>query len=118
MPSPFSNILIFPMGGAVNRIDPLATAFAQRQVAFGLDTNASWVDAVDDLKNIEWSRGLISALQPFSTGGVYVNLDGDLGEEIAHKAYPGETYARLAALKQKYDPANFFKMNQNIKPGA
>ena len=54
-------------------------------------------------------------MRPFSTGGVYVNNLGDEGEERVRDAY-GDNYQRLAAVKKKYDPANFFRLNQNIRP--
>jgi hypothetical protein len=56
-------------------------------------------------------------MRPFSTGGVYVNNLGDEGEERVRAAYGGN-YERLVALKTKYDPANLFRLNQNIKPTA
>ena len=54
-------------------------------------------------------------MRPFSTGGVYVNNLGDEGEDRVRAAY-GSNYDRLVALKTKYDPTNFFRLNQNIKP--
>ena len=66
---------------------------------------------------MHWARELWSAVRPHSTGGVYANNLGDEGEERVRDAY-GENYARLVALKNKYDPTNFFRLNQNIKPTA
>jgi hypothetical protein len=57
-----------------------------------------------------------SALVPFSTGGVYMNFLGNEGQDRIKAAYGLEKYQRLVALKNKYDPTNFFQMNQNIKP--
>jgi FAD/FMN-containing dehydrogenase len=57
-------------------------------------------------------------MQPFSTGGVYVNFLGNEGEDRVRAAYGGEKYERLVALKNKYDPTNLFRVNQNIKPTA
>ena len=64
---------------------------------------------------MRWARELWSAVRPYSTGGVYANNLGDEGEDRVRDAY-GENYARLVALKNKYDPTNFFRLNQNIKP--
>jgi hypothetical protein len=64
---------------------------------------------------MRWARELWSAVRPYSTGGVYANNLGDEGEDRVRDAY-GANYARLAALKTKYDPTNFFRLNQNIKP--
>jgi len=61
-----------------------------------------------------WVRQTWERMQPFATGGAYVNyLDAD---EDAHRAYTGTTYRRLVALKRKYDPGNLFHLNQNIAP--
>ncbi len=67
----------------------------------------------------EWAREFWDVVQPWSTGGVYVNYLGREAEEGAGRieaAYGAEKYARLVALKNKYDPKNFFRLNQNIKP--
>jgi FAD/FMN-containing dehydrogenase len=79
----------------------------------------SWLDPTEDERNIAWVRALWEAMQPFATDAVYVNYLGearDEGQERIRAAYGPETYDRLAALKQKYDPANLFRMNQNIAP--
>jgi len=64
---------------------------------------------------IQWVQNFFAALQPHSTGAVYVNDLENEGDQRARAAY-GENYARLAAIKRKYDPTNFFRINQNIKP--
>ena len=64
---------------------------------------------------MSWARDLWSSVRPYSTGGVYANNLGDEGEDRVRDAY-GENYARLVALKNKYDPTNLFRLNQNIKP--
>jgi FAD/FMN-containing dehydrogenase len=75
-----------------------------------------WSDPAVTDAGIAWVREFQAALQAFSTGGVYVNYLGEEGEDRVKAAYEPETYARLAALKAKYDPTNFFRLNQNIKP--
>jgi FAD/FMN-containing dehydrogenase len=65
--------------------------------------------------HIGWARDLWNAMRPFSTGGVYANNLGEEGADRVQAAY-GENYPRLAALKSKYDPTNFFRLNQNIRP--
>jgi FAD/FMN-containing dehydrogenase len=71
---------------------------------------------VEAERYIGWTRQFWSAMQPFSTGGVYVNfLDQDEGASRVRAAY-GPNYERLLSLKQHYDPTNFFELNQNIKP--
>ena len=68
-------------------------------------------------ENIGWTRELFEAMQPFFESGVYVNNLGEEGEDRVREAY-GEHYERLAALKDKYDPTNVFRLNQNIRPTA
>src|SRR5205823_5947034 len=64
----------------------------------------------------EWARGFWSALEPHHAG-VYVNFLMNEGEERIREAYGAEKYDRLKALKRRYDPDNFFRLNQNIPPG-
>jgi hypothetical protein len=73
------------------------------------------VDPAESDNNIRWTRGAWAALQPFSEQGVYVNNLGAEGDDRIRSAY-GANYDRLAALKTVYDPTNFFRLNQNIKP--
>jgi FAD/FMN-containing dehydrogenase len=74
-----------------------------------------WSDPAEPEKHMQWADELWSAMQPFSSGGVYVNYLGNEGEERVKAAY-GTNYERLVALKNRYDPMNLFRFNQNIKP--
>ena len=74
-----------------------------------------WDDPLDDDANVAWTRELWSRMEPYGSGGVYVNNLGDEGEDRVKAAY-GENYSRLAALKSTYDPANIFRLNQNVRP--
>ena len=65
--------------------------------------------------HIEWARTFWTAMEPFATSGVYVNYLGNEGEGRIRASY-GANYERLVALKNKYDPTNLFRLNQNIKP--
>lgn len=76
---------------------------------------AGWDDKAHTERNIRWSRESWTAMQPFCEHDAYVNDLGEKGEQCAREAY-GQNYQRLAALKQKYDPTNFFRLNQNIGP--
>jgi hypothetical protein len=117
--SPFSRILLFQLGGAVSRVDEQATAASHRDSAFVLNIAAAWTDPQQSDHYIRWTRDYWTAMQPFSTGGVYVNfLSVDDGQDRVRAAYGPEKYDRLVALKNQYDPTNFFRMNQNIKPTA
>ena len=77
---------------------------------------SGWVDAQDDARNQSWLRETWQALAPLLPNRVYVNELHDEGAERVRAAY-GPSFSRLARLKRKYDPANFFHMNQNIQPG-
>jgi FAD/FMN-containing dehydrogenase len=113
-PSPLCQIIIEQFGGAVARLPEDATAFPHRAAPYNVMILGIASDAADDAPNRAWVRQTWERMQPFSTGGAYVNyLDAD---EDVHRAYTGATYARLAALKRKYDPANLFRLNQNIAP--
>jgi FAD/FMN-containing dehydrogenase len=110
---------IWALGGALGRVAPDATAFGDRSAPFSLVLNTSWADPVHTEANIAWTRALWLAMQPFSPGSTYLNFPG-LGEEgdaLVEQAY-GANYERLAAIKQKYDPDNLLRLNQNIKPNS
>jgi FAD/FMN-containing dehydrogenase len=72
-------------------------------------------DPADNPRMIAWARAYWEALHPFSAGGAYVNMMMEEGQERVRASY-GDHYARLAAIKAKYDPTNLFRMNQNIRP--
>ncbi|MHC2621317.1 FAD/FMN-containing dehydrogenase [Bradyrhizobium huanghuaihaiense] len=111
-----SSLLVFQhVGGAIARVPASDSPYANRDAAFDCFPVAIWDDPADDDANMRWARELWSAVRPYSTGGVYANNLGDEGEDRVRDAY-GENYARLAALKAKYDPTNFFRLNQNIPP--
>ena len=76
-----------------------------------------WTTAAESESHIGWADDLWQAIQPFSTGGAYVNYLGNEGEERVRAAY-GTNFQRLVVLKNKYDPTNLFCRNQNIKPQA
>ena len=117
VPSPGSVIVLQQIGNAANRVDPLATAFSYRTARYDLVIVSVWSDPADDDVNIRWARELHDAVEPFSLGAVYVNSVGD--EDMAagvRASYPAETFERLSALKAKYDPTNFFRLNPNIPP--
>jgi hypothetical protein len=113
VPSPRSVVLIDQLHGAASRVAPSETAFAHRDAPHSLVIISMWEDPADAETNIAWTRGLAAATEPFSTGGVYVN-GADPGTR-ASAAY-GANYDRLVEIKTAYDPTNFFRHNQNIRP--
>ncbi len=115
VPAPFAAIAIEHLGGAVSRVGPQDTAFGHRDAQHSLLVLRMWQDPAESEDNIDWARRCYRTAEPFLEEGVYVNYLGDEGEARVRAAY-GANYERLAALKHKYDPTNFFRLNQNIKP--
>lgn len=114
--SPLTSVIIAQLGGAISQIDEHATAAGNRKVQFVLNIQSSWLKPGESPGHIQWTREFWTAMRPFSTGSVYVNLlSQDEGEERVRAAY-GSNYDRLVALKSKYDPTNLFRVNQNIRP--
>ena len=109
---------IWKFGGAVQQVKANATAFGDRSMPFMLSLDAIWPDAADDDKNINWVRNFWNDMQRHSTGRMYLNFPGlGEGQSLVRDAYGAEIYANLQKIKQKYDPGNVFRMNQNILPG-
>ncbi|TFZ05951.1 FAD-binding oxidoreductase [Ramlibacter henchirensis] len=116
--SPMSQVLVRHMGGAVSRVDPEATAFRFRDVRHILTVAAAWQPGDEHAgEHRQWCRETWSALKPASAGGGYVNHLTEEGASRTREAYGKATWDRLVAAKRKYDPANLFRMNQNIDPG-
>ena len=114
-PSPMSAFVLQHLHGAACRVSPTETAFAHRSEKHDLLIISMWEDPSESDKNITWTREFLEAMHPFLEQGVYVNNLGDEGEDRVRAAY-GPNYERLVTLKNKYDPTNFFQVNQNIKP--
>jgi FAD/FMN-containing dehydrogenase/SAM-dependent methyltransferase len=113
--SPITQVELLALGGAIGRVDQNATAFPFRQARWLINIPATWRDAADDEGEIAWARATYTAVQPFLTGGTYVNFMGD--DEEAAGAYSG-TIDRLQQVKAVYDPHNIFRLNQNIRPAS
>jgi hypothetical protein len=113
--SPLTGVAIEYYGGAASRVRVSETAFAQRQAQYSIGILAQWTEPGESQRHIEWARGLANSLSPFSSGAYFLNFLGDEGEDTIKAAF-GPNYHRLTAIKKKYDPKNFFCLNQNIKP--
>jgi len=94
---------------------PRDNAFGFRRIGYEFWVHSYWQKAGERKKSWAWVEDFFMALRPFSTGAVYVNGLENEGAERVRAAY-GDKYERLAKIKAKYDPSNFFRMNQNIKP--
>lgn len=120
-PSPLAAIAIEQLGGAVTRVPAGETAFNHRASRFNLLILGIWSEKQTEAAHIGWVQRVSEALASKTSSRVYVNYLGQSGDEGARRveaAYGPEAYARLAALKNKYDPKNLFHLNQNIRPTA
>jgi FAD/FMN-containing dehydrogenase len=114
--SPGTLIQLRILGGAMSRVAADATAFAHRdKQAIIMVTHFGPPPSIDPADLHARTEHVWQALAPYASG-VYANMLGNEGEQRVHEAYPLSTYARLAALKRQYDPANLFHLNQNILP--
>jgi FAD/FMN-containing dehydrogenase len=117
MPTWQCTMHLYPIDGAAHRLGPTDTPWVYRNanwgsVMAGVDKDAANVDAIS-----AWSKGYHEALHPYSAGGAYVNMMMEEGQDRVEASY-GENYERLAKIKAKYDPANLFHVNQNIRPAG
>jgi FAD/FMN-containing dehydrogenase len=115
MESPMSSVVVEMYGGAAGRVGQSDTPVAHRQTPFNIGIVAQWTDPAETERHVAWARALAQALQPYSTGATHLNFMGDESADTIRAAFGGN-YARLAQLKAKYDPTNFFSLNQNIAP--
>jgi FAD/FMN-containing dehydrogenase len=105
------------MGGAISRRPNDATAYAGRGAQFIMNVHARWEDVAQDAACVTWARSVFEATAPQAGPGAYVNFMTQDEAGRVRAAY-GDNYARLAAIKAKYDPTNLFRVNQNITPSA
>jgi FAD/FMN-containing dehydrogenase len=117
LPGPYTMVYFEPMGGAIGRVDPTATAFPHRAAPYGFHVLAGWLNPDADEKLMEWTRRLHKAMRPYATGGVYANLLGE-DEDDRMPSAVGPNYDRLARLKDRYDPDNRFRHAHNVAPAA
>ncbi|HEY8684378.1 MAG TPA: BBE domain-containing protein [Chloroflexota bacterium] len=113
--SPFGLIQLRVLGGAMARVSTDATAFSHRAQGIFLAGVNLWMNPAESPIHHAWADRFYEDMRPYAHG-VYVNFLGDEGEGRIREAYAPDTYARLVVLKNKYDPTNVFKLNQNIQP--
>ena len=113
--SPLSDFKFVYLGGEAARM-PDDSALSHRTLPIILNINTRWKAGEPGDAHIEWTRSLFQGMKPFSAGKVYVNFLMDEGQDRVRAAYGEDKYTRLVALKRRYDPDNFFRLNQNIKP--
>jgi FAD/FMN-containing dehydrogenase len=117
LPTGECEIFIGQLGGATSRIAVEATAYPHRGANYVMNVHTRWRDPADERRSIDWARQLFAQTAPHATGGVYVNFMPEDETDRVSNAY-GPNYARLEALKAKYDPDNLFRLNQNVRPSA
>ena len=117
LPTPYSTMHMYPVNGAAHTTRPEDTAFSYRdanwaQVIVGVDPDPANRDKITS-----WSKQYWEDLKDHSLTGAYINfMMDDIGQQRIEDSYRGN-YSRLAKIKEKYDPNNFFRVNQNIVPG-
>ena len=114
---PMTQSVLFRHGGAVSRVAG-TTAAGHRDAAYMYHPIACWQEPVEADRYMDWVYTSSDAMEPFTTGGVYLNFTADEGQDKVRAGYDGETWTRLVALKDKYDPDNVFRFNQNIPPSG
>lgn len=115
--SPLSGAVVEFYGGAYSRVGATDTAYGQRQSVFNLGITAQWTDPADGDRHIAWARAMWDAMLPHSSGGAFLNFLDNEPADVIRAAF-GPNYARLAEVKAKYDPTNFFSLNQNVPPAG
>ena len=113
--SPLTAVVVEFYAGAANRVGDADTAFAQRRAEYDVGIMAQWTDPSEAATHTAWARAFSDALQPHSSNAWLLNFVGEETPDTIRAAF-GSNYARLAELKKKYDPTNFFSLNQNVKP--
>ena len=115
--SPLTQIIVLPLGGAVADVAEDAMALGGRSAPWQVHCYGVWPGG-DDTPHIEWVRGTEQAMRPYTVGGVSLNFVSEAANDRVRAAFGEEKYQRLVALKDKYDPDNVFRLNQNVPPSS
>ena len=115
LPTLQSTMQLYPVDGAVSRVDRHETAFSYRDAKWSMVIVGVDPDPKNAEKITAWTKDYWAALHPYSLGGAYVNFMMDEGLDRVKATYR-DNYERLLEIKRKYDPNNFFRINQNISP--
>jgi hypothetical protein len=113
--SPLSQIILGPLGGALADVPEDATALGGRGTPWMYHCYGGW-EAGEDRRLVEWVREAEEAMRPYAAGKISLNFVSDASDDRVRAAFGAGTYKRLAALKDRYDPDNVFRLNQNIRP--
>jgi hypothetical protein len=113
--SPLTHVLIQLFNGQMGKVGNADMAFAQRQEGFNVGIEAKWIDPAESEQHTAWARAFSEALKPYSSNTCLLNFLGGEDPDLVRGAFGGN-YERLVELKTKYDPTNFFSINQNVEP--
>jgi hypothetical protein len=117
-PAPLTLVATFQMGGAINRVGPTETAYAERSAPWMSSIDGNWENAADTASSIAWVRESFRKIAPYSNGMTYTSFTGQADETastLTANAY-GANLNRLRRIKAHYDPNNFFRLNPNVEP--
>jgi FAD/FMN-containing dehydrogenase len=117
MPTMQSTMHLYPIDGAAHRVGRHDTAFSYREATWSAVFVGVDPDPANNERIISWTKEYWDAVHPYSGGGAYLNFMMDEGQERVKAAYR-DNYERLVTVKNKYDPTNLFRVNQNIRPGG
>jgi len=109
---------IHHLGGAMARVPEEATAFAHRTSPYIINCIARTPEPGDLPEHASWAKAARDAMTPYGSDSMYVNFTGEGNEGIVRRSSPDETYRRLQSVKDRFDPDNVFRYNQNIKPSG
>jgi FAD/FMN-containing dehydrogenase len=118
VPSAMSQLVMLRTGGAVSGVPDDAMAASHRDAVYLAHPFAVWKDPVDTARHREWVDACTAALEPFLTGGTYLNFEPEDDEDRVRAGYGADKYARLVEIKDAWDPGNLFRENLNIKPSG
>jgi len=118
IPSPLTVVLLQPLGGAYARVDEQATALSHRDAGWVYHALSMWPDPADTDVNRAWTDAFAAAMAPYGHGAAHPNYVSDDAGDRVRGFYGSETYERLLAVKERWDPQNVFALNQNIRPAS
>ncbi|HEY2543185.1 MAG TPA: FAD-binding oxidoreductase [Gaiellaceae bacterium] len=117
-PSPFTAAILINGGGAIGNLGESDTAISGRTSPFNFHLNGMWEDPATTDANIAWVRKVSDAMAPHVSEGISLNFLTEMGDDVLNESFGARKVERLRALKDRYDPTNLFRLNQNIAPSA
>ncbi|MPZ61722.1 MAG: FAD-binding protein [Propionibacteriales bacterium] len=118
VPSPLTQLILFRHGGAVSRVPDEAMAASHREAAYMSHPLALWQDPDDTARHLQWVNECTEAMEPYLTGGIYLNFEPGDDETKVRAGYSADKFARLVEIKDAWDPENLFRENLNIRPSG